>query len=204
MIVSNSTKDLESFGVHTAEDLTRWAASIFVPSQSRVVATSKGLRVPERVGWQNLLIGLCEAETVFRHYNSNLKFVVDLCKAWGKKASPEVASLDVVVDEVNGQSVAIQHIRRVARELGMELQSTSQSASPGKQSRSSITPRKAVEELIKAELLQKLGWPCTADLAASVVMLTTHMKLGNTMLMQLSCNCQGCIFWKVYTCCVPT
>ena len=173
------------------------AASISVPGQSRVVATRKGLRVPERVGWQNLLIGLCEAETVFRHYKSDLKFVVDLCKAWCKKASQEVASPEVVVDEVNGQSVAIQHISRVATELGMEPQSTIQSASLRKQRNqrsSSITPRKAAEELIKAELLQKLGWPCTADLAASVVMLTTNMKLGNTMLMQPSCNCQGAIF----------
>lgn len=152
-----------------------------MPGQSRVVATRKGLRVPERVGWQNLLIGLCEAETVFRHYKSDLKFVVDLCKAWCKKASQEVASPEVVVDEVNGQSVAIQHISRVATELGMEPQSTIQSASLRKQRNqrsSSITPRKAAEELIKAELLQKLGWPCTADLAASVVMLTTNMKLG--------------------------
>lgn len=185
-----STKVLEHFGVHTAKHLNDWASTIETPGQSKTKATSNGWPVQEKVGWQSLLIALCEAETVFRHYKSNLQFVVDLCMAWRQRtASPDLQV--PVVEDVNGQSVAVQYICQVAKALCMEP--TKPPRRKGSASRA-ITMRQAAEELIKADLLQKLGWPCTADLAASVALVTTSMKLVNAMLLQLS----SCYFSVIF------
>ena len=184
--LNESTKDLVSFGVHTAQDLTKWARTINMPGQSKTKATSKGWPVTQKVGWQNLLIALCEAETVIKHYKSNLKFVVDVCKAWRKTQAASPLHEIPVVDDVNGQSVAIQYVTLVVDQLGMKpcgvgrpkkSASAASPASAASAASGGITPRKAVEELIMAELLLKLGWPCTADLAAAVELVTRSLKL---------------------------
>ncbi len=177
--LNESTKDLVSFGVHTAQDLIKWARTINMPGQSKTKATSKGWPVTQKVGWQNLLIALCEAETVIKHYKSNLKFVVDVCKAWRKTqaASPLHEVPVPVVDDVNGQSVAIQYVTLVVDQLGMKWPVKTRPKKSASPASGGITPRKAVEELIMAELLLKLGWPCTADLAAAVELVTRSLKL---------------------------
>jgi len=110
--------------------------------------------------------------------------------AWRQRtASPDLQV--PVVEDVNGQSVAVQYICQVAKALCMEP--TKPPRRKGSASRA-ITMRQAAEELIKADLLQKLGWPCTADLAASVALVTTSMKLVNAMLLQLS----SCYFSVIF------